>query len=294
MAERTKVVKVQLLSEEAKKLLDKYGQVTEVLSKKLIVVKKDNKMGLFNSYGTPLVLPDEGVRVHIFEDYVLVQHNLKRKTHEYMWSVFNMHGILVKEGDWEDVGAPSEDVMTIKENGRWKYFNLKFRETFPQRGSLERAQPFANGMGVGEINSKWGAFSPNGKCLIPFEIDYCFDFKGEEFDVLQKNGFSVLVHSTGVEVLKESAEIRKNHMEKNRYTVTLVDGRVVDLHVIVFPDSIGIFSSSVLPWYEKNSIRVWGEKWAILDRLGKPIDMSDEMCQKRVEQIKQYRLDTEV
>ena len=83
-------------------------------------------------------------------------------------------------------------------------------------------------------------------------------------------------------------------MKKNRYTVTLVDGRVVDLHVIVFPDSIGIFSSSVLPWYEKNSIRVWGEKWAILDRLGKPIDMSDEMCQKRVEQIKQYRLDTEV
>lgn len=294
MVERTKVVKGQLLSEKAKMFSDKYSQITEVPSKKLIVVKKDDEMGLFNSCGTPLVLPDEGVRVHIFEDYVFVQHNLKRKTHEYMWSVFNMQGILIKEGNWEDAGAPSEDVMTIKENGRWKYFNLKLRETFPWGNGLERAQPFATGMGVCENNSKWGAFSPNGKCLIPFEIDYCFDFKGEEFDVLQKDGFSVLVHSTGVEVVKESAEIHKNAMEKNRYMVTLVDGKIVDLHVIVFPDSFGIFSSSVLPWYEKYSIRVWGEKWVILDRLGRPIDMSGEMEQKRIEQIKQYRLDTEV
>lgn len=294
MAERTKVDTGQLLSDEAKKLLGKYSQITEIPSKKLIVVKKDNKMGLLNAYGTPLVLPDEGVRVHVFEKYVIVQHNLKRKTNEYMWSVFNMYGLLVNEGDWEDIGAPSGDVMTIKENGRWKYFNLKVREKFPQRGGLDWVQPFANGMGVAEVNSKWGAFSSYGKCLIPFEIDYCFDFKGNDFGILQKNGFSVLVHSTGVEVVKESVEILRNRMDKNRYTVTLVDGRVVDLNVIVFPDSIGIFSSSVLPWYEKYSISVWGEKWAILDRLGKPIDMSDEMCQRRIEQIKQYRLDTEV
>lgn len=105
---------------------------------------------------------------------VLIEHNTFRaqdfrgEEHAHYWenTIYDLFGnIIISTKNYEQVGAASEGLITVKLKGKWGCIN--YTGTVEIEFIFDEIFGFSKGLSPVKLNGKWGVISKEGKFIIP-------------------------------------------------------------------------------------------------------------------------------